>query len=221
MECSCFLSLRSYRRSPCGLHSFCGLRLCFSKNASKPTSSVSVIAFRCHVRVFFLGRRLALAFLLLTQCFNRKRTQAGVFRARFFLLCVFLMVLLSGNHPERVCTVVFLRAFILLASFLSDSAPRRRTQAGFTERTCTESALPSWLYRVGFTGLTLPDRLCWVGFAFRRRTQTGFAGRTCIGWACTCWLYRVGLRHPSGSHKGSRWPFSRIFARGISYRKTY
>ena len=123
--------------------------------------------------------------------------------------------------PERVCAVVFLRAFILFASFLSDSAPFRRAQTGFAGRTCIGRACTGWLYRVDFTGSACAGSAC--------------AGSACVGSTLPSWLYRVGftgltlpdrlcrvgLRRPSDSHKGSRCPFSWIFARGIPYCKTY
>lgn len=176
------------------MRSFCCLCPCFSKNASKPTSSWSVVVFRHCVRVDVF-RAVCTLFVVCASVFQ-KCTRTDLFGecrcfplpcpcllsrqatcARFFCCwrsvlienarkqallglvfsCfAFLMFLFSGNRPERVCAAVPLRAFILFASFLSDSAPRRRTQAGFAGRTCIGSAC---------AGLALPDRLCRVGFS--------------------------------------------------------
>ena len=173
MECSCFSSLHPCRRSPDGLHSFCCLRLCFSKNALERTASVSAVAFRCHVRVSFLDRRLALAFLLLAQCFSRKRTQAGVFRVRFFLLCVFDIFAFRKPPRTGVCGGV-LACFYIVCVFSS----QQRAVSAHSDRFCREdlhrmglyrmgfagSALSGWLHRIGFTGSALPGWLCRVGF---------------------------------------------------------
>ena len=59
------------------------------------------------------------------------------------------------------------------------------------------------------------------GLASGGLVRVGSAGSSCTGSALPGWLCRVGLRRPSGSHKGLRWSFSRIFAQGIPCRKTY
>lgn len=135
-----------------------------------------------------------------------------------FSCFAFLIFLLFGNHPERVCAAMFLRSFILFASLLSDSAPTRRARAGFAGRTCTGlacagSALPSVsvLRQVLQGGLAsdglVPGGLVPGQLVSGRLCRVGFTGSALPGWLC-----RVGLRRPSGSHKGLRWPFSRIFA---------
>ncbi len=157
----------------------------FSKNASKPTSSWSVVVFRHCIRVDVLRtvctlfvvcasvfqkmhpngplQRVSLLsvamfvspfsagdlrslFLLLAQCFSRKRKQAGVFRARFFLLCVFDVFVFRKPPRMGVCGSVLACFYIVCVSSF-----RQRAVSTYSDRFCRED-----LHRAGLYGLALP-----------------------------------------------------------------
>ena len=101
-----------------------------------------------------------------------------------FSCFAFLMFLLSGNHPERVCAVVFLRAFILFASFLSTVRCFGVLRQGLQGGLASDGLVPGRLCRVDFTGSALLGWLCLPSARsdrFRREDlhRIGFVGSAC------------------------------------------
>ena len=220
-ECSCFSSLRPRRRSPDGLHSFCCLCLYFSKNASKPTSSRSVVVFRHCARVDVL-RTVCTLFAVCASVFSKnasKQTSSvsvvafrchvrASFLGRRLALafCYWRSVLAENARKQALLGLVF-SCFAFLMFLFPETAPNgcvRRCSCVllYCLQLCFPTVHSAGAFRQVLQGGLASDGLCRVGFTGSACTgrlrrvglyRVGFAGLACVGSTLPGWLCRIGF----------------------------